>query len=65
MSHNALGLSCAHEALTKDRPQSAKDDFKKRRVLGVSLKPLCTPGMGVILWGASPLYGKLVGDVLD
>jgi hypothetical protein len=44
---NASGVSCAHETLTKSRPQSAKGDFKKRRALGVSLTPLLGGLLGI------------------
>jgi len=35
------------------RPNSLR---KKEHRLAVWWSDLCTPGMGVILWGASPLY---------
>jgi hypothetical protein len=45
---NGSGLSCAHETLTYQQPDSAKITFKKCPVLGVSLKPLlCSHYLGL------------------
>jgi len=30
--------------------------FESASTMAVALNALCTPGMGVILWGVSPLY---------
>ena len=40
------------------------DPFLKRKPIGTSVHPFGTPGMGVSLWGVSPLcdFGSLKGD---
>ena len=42
------------------------DNGRKRPCQRSVLKPLCTPGMGVILWGVSPLYvNPVYGNNID